>query len=259
MISATYNQGRQIGTTTSAFRTSHIKHRTSNIIQIVFFFLAIFVFQFSAAAQDAKVLVQKVKAKLDKVNDYVADGRMKTDVAFIKAPAGKVKIYFKKPNKFMLKRDGGISILPKGGVSVNMSSVLAQNDFVAIASGDGVVGGTKVKIVKLLPTTETSDVVLTTLYIDEANLLIRKANTTTKENGTFEMELNYGKYAAYALPDQVNFSFNTKDYKLPKGITLEFETGEKVDKNKMKNKKGRVEISYTSYTINKGVPDSVFK
>jgi outer membrane lipoprotein-sorting protein len=27
----------------------------------------------------------------------------------------------------------------------------------------------------------------------------------------------------------------------------------------MKNKKGKVEISYSSYTINKGVPDSVFR
>lgn len=204
------------------------------------------------------VLVKKVKAKLDKVNDYVAEGRMKTDVAFIKAPAGKVKMYFKKPNKFKVKRDGGISILPKGGVSVNMSSVLTSDQFVAITSGDGNVGGTPVKIVKLLPTNENGDVVLTTLYIDEANLLIKKANTTTRENGTFEMEMAYGKYASYGLPDKVVFAFNTKDYKMPKGVTLEFET-DKPDKNKLKNRKGRVEISYTSYVINKGVPDSEFK
>jgi hypothetical protein len=202
--------------------------------------------------------VQKVKAKLDKVNDYVAEGKMKTDVAFIKAPAGKVKIFYKKPNKFKLKRDGGISILPKGGVSVNMSSVLATNDYTAIASGDAVIGGTKVKIVKLLPTSDNGDVVLTTLYIDEANFLIRKANTTTRENGTYEMEMTYGKYSNYSLPDKVIFAFNTKDYKLPKGVTLEFETGEKIDK-KMKDKKGRVEITYSSYTINKGVSDAEFK
>ncbi|MBA4140426.1 MAG: hypothetical protein H0X70_07950, partial [Segetibacter sp.] len=103
-----------------------------------------------------------------------------------------------------------------------------------------------------------SDVVLTTLYIDEANLLIRKANTTTRENGTYEMEMAYGKYADYALPDKVIFAFNTKDYKIPKGVTLEFETGEG-NKQNLKNKKGRVEISYSSYIINKGVSDAEFK
>ena len=72
-------------------------------------------------------LIMRVKAKLDQVNDYEADGRMKTDVSFIKAPIGKVTVYFKKPNNFRLKKDGGISLLPKGGVSVNMNSIFAKN------------------------------------------------------------------------------------------------------------------------------------
>jgi outer membrane lipoprotein-sorting protein len=64
----------------------------------------------------------------------------------------------------------------------------------------------------------------------------------------------------YGLPDKVVFSFNTKDYKLPKGITLEFDDNEKqlTDAEKLKNKKGRVEITYTNYIINKGVSDSFF-
>jgi outer membrane lipoprotein-sorting protein len=226
--------------------------------KILLIALSTIVCQLSAHSQDASALIKKVKAKLDKVNDYVAEGKMKTDVAFIKAPSGKVKVFFKKPNKFKLKRDGGISILPKGGVSVNMSSVLASNNYTALQAGESNVGGAKVKVIKLLPNDESSDVVLTTLYIDEANLLIRKANTTTRENGTYEMQMNYGKYAEYALPDQVVFAFNTKDYKIPKGVTLEYETGD-APKQEMKNKKGRVEINYSFYAINKGVPDAEFK
>jgi outer membrane lipoprotein-sorting protein len=216
------------------------------------------ILQSLAYTQDATALIKKVKAKLDVVNDYIAEGRMKTDVAFIKAPAGKVKILYKKPNKFKLKRDGGISILPKGGVSVNMSTMLTSDQFVAIPSGDANLNGTPVKVVKMLPTNDNSDVVLTTLYIDEPNLLIRKANTTTKENGTYEVEMNYGKYALYGLPDKVVFAFNTKDYKLPKGVTMEFETEAPVN-SKVKNRKGRVEITYSSYIINKGVSDAEFK
>lgn len=225
-------------------------------------FLLIVGFQISifVQAQDMTALVMKVKAKLDQVNDYEAVGNMKTDVSFIKAPVGKVKIYFKKPNKFRLKKEGGISLLPKGGVSVNMSSVIATNDFVALAAGESIVNGTTCKIVKLLPINEASEIVLTTLYIDEPNLLVRKAITTTKENGTYEMEMNYGGYAKYGLPEKVIFSFNTKDYKLPKGITLEFDDNEKAlsDAQKLKNKKGRVEITYTNYIINKGIADAIF-
>ena len=226
--------------------------------------ILLFTFHFSAlisSAQDMTPLVMKVKAKLDQVNDYEADGKMKTDVAFIKAPVGRVKIYFKKPNKFRLRKDGGISLLPKGGVSVNMSSIVTTDEFVALAAGEAIVAGIKTRVVKMLPVNENSDVVLTTMYIDEANLLVRKAVTTTKENGTYEIEMTYGKFANFGLPDKVTFSFNTKNYKLPKGLTLEFDDNEKplTEEQKLKNKKGRVEIVYTNYSINKGIADSVFK
>jgi outer membrane lipoprotein-sorting protein len=97
------------------------------------------------------------------------------------------------------------------------------------------------------------------MYIDEANLVICKAITTTKENGTYEIEMSYGKYSNYGLPDKVVFGFNTKDYKMPKGVTLEFEDEDKATRDKMKNKKGKVEIIYKNYTINKGIDDNVFK
>jgi hypothetical protein len=148
--------------------------------------------------------------------------------------------------------------LPKGGVSVNVSSLLLTDSYTAIDAGQGTVAGTAVRIIKLLPLSETSDVVLTTMYIDEKNLLIRKSSTTTKENGTFDMEMQFGKYAEWGLPDKVIFSFNTKDYKLPKGITLEYDDGSKKPELP-KNKKGKVEISYSSYVINKGVTDAMLK
>ena len=226
-----------------------------------FFIVVLFVVFTNVQAQDMTALVTKVKAKLDQVNDYEAEGNMKTDVSFIKAPIGKVKVYFKKPNKFRLKKEGGISLLPKGGVSVNMSTIITTSDFVALAAGEAVIDGFKTKIVKLLPTNEASEIVITTLYIDEPNLLVRKAITTTKENGTYEMQMSYGAYANYGLPQKVVFSFNTKDYKLPKGITLEFDDNEKPlsEAQKLKNKKGRVEITYANYVVNKGIADSFFK
>lgn len=209
-------------------------------------------------AQTAVELVKKVKAKMDKVNDYIATGKMKTDVVFIKAPVANIKSYYKKPNRFKIKRDGGISLLPKGGVSVNVSSLLLSDDYTAIDAGQTTINNIVLKIIKLLPLKENSDVVLTTMYIDEKNLLIRKASTTTKDNGTFDMEMQFGKYADWGLPDKVIFSFNTKDYKLPKGITLEYDDGTKKPELP-KNKKGKVEISYSSYVINKGVTDDMLK
>jgi outer membrane lipoprotein-sorting protein len=115
-------------------------------------------------------------------------------------------------------------------------------------------------VIKLLPKDENADVVLSTLYIDESNYLIRRSKTTTKDNGTYELEMTYGKYADYGLADKVVFSFNTKDYKLPKGVAFDYDDGtrKKEEGDKPKDKKGQVEINYSSYIINKGVPDAVF-
>jgi hypothetical protein len=61
--------------------------------------------------------------------------------------------------------------------------------------------------------------------------------------------MSYGKYIAYGLPDKVTFSFNTKDYKMPKGVTFDFEdgTGAKKTDDKTKPKKGKVELDESSY------------
>jgi outer membrane lipoprotein-sorting protein len=56
-----------------------------------------------AIGQDINTLLNKAKAKIETVNDYEATATMKTNVAFLKVPVAKVKIYFKKPNKLKLK------------------------------------------------------------------------------------------------------------------------------------------------------------
>jgi len=63
------------------------------------------------------------------------------------------------------------------------------------------------------------------------------------------------------LPVDFVFIFNTKDYKMPKGITFDYDEASIKNKTADKNndKQGQIEIIYTSYIINKGVSDEVFK
>ena len=206
------------------------------------------------------MLVQKVKDKINLVNDYAANGKMKTNVSFLKVPVATVKLYFKKPNRLRIKNEKGISFVPKGAVNINMSNVLSSGKYSVLDAGNDKIGATVVKVVKLLPEDDNADVVLSTLYIDAVNLVILKTKTTTRDNGTYELEMSYGKYVAYGLPDKIIFSFNTKDYKMPKGVTFDFEDGSKkktADK-KLKNQKGKMEIYINGYIINKGIADSVF-
>lgn len=216
---------------------------------------------FQAKAQNVTALVQNVKNKLDKVNDYEAAGKMKTNIAFLKVPIANVKVYYRKPSNLKIKNEKGFSFIPKGAVNINMSNILSSGKYTVLDAGADKIGGIAVKVVKLLPEDDNADVVLSTLYIDETNLVILKAKTTTRDNGSYELEMSYGKYASFGLPDKIIFSFNTKDYKLPKGVTFDFDDGNasKKEVDKTKNKKGRAEITISSYNINKGIPDDVFK
>ena len=226
----------------------------------IFSFLFLFQFSLFAKAQDVNMLVQKVRDKINLVNDYEANGKMKTNVSFLKVPVATVKLYFKKPDRLKIKNEKGISFIPKGAVNMNMSNVLSSGKYSVLDAGTDKVGGTTVKVVKLLPEDDNADVVLSTLYIDAVNQVILKSKTTTRDNGTYELEMSYGKYMAYGLPDKIIFTFNTKDYKMPKGVTFDFDDGtkKKTAEEKMKNQKGKMEISVSGYIINKGIAESVF-
>jgi len=230
------------------------------MIKIFHCFLVFIALAGNGYTQDAAALVQKVKTKLDKVNDYEATGEMKTNVSFMKVPAAQVKVYFKKPGKIKIRNEKGISLVPKGTVSISLNNLLS-GQYQALDAGVDNINGISVKVVKLLPQDENGEVVLSKLYIDESRLLILRAKTTTRESGTNELEMQYGKFAAYALPDKIVFSFNTQDYKLPKGVTFDYDDGsqKKKENTTKESQRGKIEIAYSAYIINKGIADEVFK
>ena len=210
-------------------------------------------------AQDGATLLKKVRAKIDLVNDYSATGQMKTNISFLKVPDAEVKVYFKKPNHLRIINEQGVSLVPKGTVNISLGNLL-NGDYQVLDAGTDNHSGTPLQIVKLLPRDENAELVLTTLYIDAQRLLIIRARTTTRSNGTSELEMGYGKYNTLALPDKVIFTFNTQEYKLPKGVTFDYDNGTSAKKpvETGKSNLGRIEINYGDYRINKGISDAVF-
>ena len=221
-----------------------------------FFFLLIQ----SLPAQDPVTVVKQIRDKLEKINDYEADAFLKTEISFLKVPDAKVKIYYKKPDKIKIKNENGISLVPRETLSISLYS-LVNSPFQALDGGTDMFQGVPVRIIKLLPSDENAELVLAILYIDMKRLLVLKARTTTRENGTDEVELRYGKFLATGLPDQIVFSFNTQDFKLPKGVTFDYDDGstKKKPADSGKNQRGKIEITYLNYSINKGLADSTFR
>ena len=226
------------------------------------FLIYIFLFlQMNAlCAQDPAKLMKQIEDKLEKINDYEADAKLKTEISFMKVPDARVKIFYKKPDKIKIKNETGISLVPKETVSISLYS-LVKSPYQALDAGSDMVQEIPVRIIKLLPSDENVELVLATLYIDTRRMLVLKAKTTTRENGTNEVELYYGQFLSIGLPDKIVFSFNTQDFKLPKGVTFDYDDGstKKKTTEPVKNQRGKIEITYLSYSINKGLADGLFK
>ncbi len=222
--------------------------------------LLLFVQTHALRAQEPGVMMKQIREKLEKINDYEADARLKTEISFLKVPDARVKIYYKKPNKIRIKNENGISLVPKESVSISLYS-LVNSSYQAIDGGTDIFQGIPVRIIKLLPADENAELVLATLYIDSRRLLVLKAKTTTRESGTNEVELSYGKFLTLGMPDKIVFSFNTQDFKLPKGVTFDYDDGavKKKAPGEGNNQRGKIEITYLDYSINKGLSDSLFK
>src|SRR6186997_1314549 len=117
-------------------------------IFIIFFAWFLFI---DLSAQTPQELINKIQAKLEKVNNYTAKGKLRTNVVFIKAPIASVRVYYKKPDKMKIVNEKGISFIPKGSVNINLAKFLTAAGKYEIVDA-GKEAKTGLRILKLLPT-----------------------------------------------------------------------------------------------------------
>lgn len=204
---------------------------------------------------DPYKILEKVKDKFNGINDYSADVSIKLDVSFIQMPDRKAKVYFKKPDKFRIKSDG-FAMLPKQGM--NFSPVIfLSDDFDALNVKTDTLDGTNVEIIKIIPRSDSSQIILSTLWIDTKNNVIKKVEASTSDAGNFEIQFYYSKELKFGLPDEMRFSFNMKNLRLPNMSPKNHD-----DKKQMfegKSAEGKVIIKYSGYEVNKGIDDKIFE
>ena len=126
-------------------------------------------------------------------------------------------------------------------------------------AGTATMDGKTLRVLKIIPEDDQGQIILAKIWINESAVLAVRTETTTRNDGTIKMDLQYGRYASYALPDKVDIDVDVKDFKLPKGVTMDYnEIKDSAPKKETKNQKGTIQIKYLSYNINKGIDDKIF-
>lgn len=221
------------------------------------FLMIVFFIDLFPQQRIADELINSVIKNFDRVKDYEVDVEIKVDVEFLKVPDSKAKIFFKQPDKIRLKSEG-FALLPREGLDFSPSA-LTKKDYTAIYEQDVLYNGKITSIVKIIPVGEQSNIILSTLWIDPLDKVIRKVESTTKTNGTFTIELSYDNSFPFPLPEKMVFSFNVDKLNLPKTFSADGLPPSKKKKLSDGPTKGFVVVSYSNYKVNKGLSDSVFQ
>lgn len=213
---------------------------------------ALFVFHapaVAAPATDAKVLLLSIRKRMESSGKYTADLRLKVDIPFLKAPEATATLVFTPPNSTKISSKG-FAMIPKQSTELSALSLLS-GEFAAIDMGTESWKGLTLRKIKIIPADESGNIVVATLFVDEAALLTRKVTATGKTGGTVIAELTYdnAKAAAFSLPSYMKIMMEVPNFEIPRSITGDFNESSQPKKASDPNGKTKatVEIWYERY------------
>ncbi len=229
------------------------------MLKSIIYFLLLIAATVQPQSKDAQQLIEKVKTKFEVVKDYTVDIQVDLDVTFLKTPKVIGTLYYKQPDKVRIKSEG-FALLPREGFNFSPAALL-KDDYTAIYEDEYILEGVKVAKIKIVPLGNTQNVILSTVWVDLQDHVIRRIESTTKTSGTFIIKLSYNASTLkkYPLPERMDFNFDINRMNIPKGFGGDSDdTDESKKKDKKKITNGSVTIQYSNYKVNTGLSDDMF-
>ncbi|MGK9368442.1 LolA family protein [Melioribacter sp. Ez-97] len=203
-----------------------------------------------AQNKNAEEILNKVINKFEQVEDYEVDLTISTDLQMVKMPDMKLKVFFKQPDKLKITSEG-FAMVPKDGVNLNPLKFLKSEYSAVYVKNEKDEEDEKINldVIKIIPLSDTADYILSTVWVDTENNLVRKLETVTKRGVNVTSRFYY-KDTAYSLPSKVVVSFNQSG---------EAKSKQEEEKRFRQSLKGVVTLTYSDYKINRGLKDEFFK
>ena len=199
-------------------------------------------------------IIKNLKSEFARVKDYQVNVKIKVDASMLKMPEMNAEFYFKQPDKTHIT-SSSFAMIPKQGVNFSPVSFL-KGEYKAVFARNENVDGRNLAVIKVIPLNESSDVLLTTIWVDQKKNVVRKLESTAKGSGTFNVDFSYDENMEYPLPSKIIFSFNLDKKGLPKDSNKE---SKRRRHNFVSGIKGKVILTYTNYKVNIDLPDALFE
>lgn len=208
---------------------------------------------------DPEIVIAKVQANYDLIEDYSVTARVKVDIPNLRMPRKKIKFYYKKPDKLITKTNG-FAIVPKSGMFPVPTTFLSDSTEVKWTRED-TLNNSKCYILECGYSFDKDTLSNFFLWINTSRWTIDKI--TTNESGIkgSSMIFSYVNLDGFWIPEATDLYINFKkglpdasrpSIKYPFGF-MSF--GKQFEEDKLH---GEVKIMFSDYKINSGLKDSFF-
>jgi outer membrane lipoprotein-sorting protein len=224
----------------------------------IFSFILLVSISIFSQAKNPESILERVKAELKKIEDYKVDVKIKVDVYFLKMPDREATIFYKQPDKIHIESEGFV-MLPKEGLNFSPLGLL-KSKYSAFYEREDTIKGITTSKIKIIPLESSSDVILSTLWIDTRRNIIVRIESSRKPLGTFVIDLDYLKIEQeYWLPSSMVFTFSIDRSVLPRGFNVDADSeSRKALEDSTKTETGTVYLNYSNYKVNTGLSDEIF-
>jgi len=202
------------------------------------------------AQEDGARTLDALQKKYSHLKDYTVDINIHFDVEGFKAPDMQAKLYCKPPDRMKIESKR-IFFLPKEGGTFNPFMFNKEDFEVRFLERLTYDGRNAVKL-KLTPKKRKLNAQDFILTVDTDRHLIREMNTSSFDGREVKASIEYGHFGDFDLPTRIELhldvqfseSMEIRDFgpsaQPPKGVT------------------GRVDITYSNYSVNSGLSDQIF-
>ena len=200
----------------------------------------------NAFAQEIDSDLKRIMLRLDSIKSYSAQVELRTDISFINMPTKYARVRYRKNAPLEVRSDDFV-LLPKRGMDLSMQALFAY-PFITVDRGTKVVAGTQTKMLNIIPTDDTADFSIATLYLDVPRDRLVGAEISTKKEGTYTVLMAYASKGD-VLPREAEVVFAVERLRIP----LNFMGKDtRIDRKALREegaKEGRIFLTLSDYDI----------
>lgn len=195
------------------------------------------------------VYLENAIHKFDGVKDYTVNVKVHVDMKAAQIPEMEAKVYFKAPDKVKIDSKG-FFLMPKDVGIINPAKFDPDKFEVAVIDTFTYKGDPAVRL-SLVPKNDMTGDRNIVLTIDKQDWLIVEIATAPYPGREASAKITYGDFGGFKMPVKVNVRLDIGKLSgmVPHGHGVP----------RLSELNGTVEINYSNYKINTGLPDKIFE